>query len=594
MKQLLIHAFAIFFPTFLTATTIIPFEHLGALGRYSEAVVLARAETIVQSQRGNSIFEDTRFRVISAVKGPLAEGQLFDVRPLSKQSGAYYAEIAGDFTPTPGQTYLLFLYQSNGCWRSQLLSYYVFESRPISGENVLFPIGGAAGLEVLNRPDGVAPEPLYPYKQALLLQLLRDYVGGISTQWNAESARLGLNSGAAADDRVIPSQCDFMLGSSTVLARWINSSIDVYYDDTALPSGFNSTLNTILSGLTSNYTGIFMFNNGQVSYVPDCSDGTPTNSSELFPFFDTNLNGTQSALIMFNDPCNELAPLVSCGGTLAYGGSYRFGTSSNHTYKGDTWQNSGYGYVVVNDGVTTCYTGAPLEQMLQHELTHVYRLDHISATNFPNHNMNPLCCSTINFGERECMNYTYDVALLPVELREFHAKAVGNQVVISWKTEMEHRNSAFILERSGDGIRFQPLARVAAGLNGGSKQYDWTDQHPLNGRNYYRLSQIDADGRQNNLGVRSVSIEGAGAQFSLSPNPALPGQGGTLLVQCARAWEGVVEIAGPDGQVYHRESVAVESGVFRLALPVRELPAGLYRVVIRGEDGVSVLNLSKL
>lgn len=592
MKHLLIHALAIFLPTFLTATTIIPFEHLGALARYSEAIVLARAETIVESQRGNSTYQDTRFRVLSAAKGPLTEGQFFDVRPLSKQSGAYYAEVAGDFTPTPGQTYLLFLYQSNGCWRSHLLSYYVFESRHISGENVLFPMVGTAGVEVLPRPDGVVPEALYPYKQELLLQLLRDYADGTATQWNAESARLGLNPGAAADDRVIPSQCDFMLGSSTVLARWINSSIDVYYDDTALPSGFNGTLNTILSGLTSNYTGIFMFNNGQVTYVPDCSDGTPTNSGELFPFFDTNMNGTQSVLIMFDDPCNELPALSSCGGTLAYGGSYRFGTSSNHVYKGDTWQNCGYGYVVVNDGVTTCYTGAPLQQMLQHELTHVYRLDHISATNYPNHNMNPLCCSAINFGERECMNYAYDIALLPVELREFNVKAAVNQIIISWKTETEHRNTAFILERSGDGIRFQPLARVAAGLSGG--QYTWTDQHPLNGRNYYRLSQLDADGSQSNLGVRSVSIEGAGAQFSLSPNPVLPGQGGTLLLQSAQAWEGVVEIAGPDGQVYHRETVSVESGVFRLALPVRELPAGVYRVVIRGTDGVSVLNWSKL
>ena len=111
----------------LHATTIVPFEHLGAAARHSEAVVLARAEQPLVFRRGELVYRDTRFRVVSNVKGPIEAGQSFDLRPLSKQVGDYFAEVACDFEPAICQTYRLFLYRSGEVWHVQILSYYVFE-----------------------------------------------------------------------------------------------------------------------------------------------------------------------------------------------------------------------------------------------------------------------------------------------------------------------------------------------------------------------------------------------------------------------------------------------------------------------------------
>lgn len=594
MKHLLLFACLMgFSPIF--ATTIVPYEHLGAAARYSEAVVLARAEQPLEFRHGDLVYQDTRFQVLSSVKGPLAAGQFFDLRPLSKQAGNYFAEVAGDFEPTLGKTYLLFLYRSGEAWRAQLLSYYVMEESSDAGQFYLAPLDGIPGTEVLPRPDGIVPEPLYRYHRDALLQALRDYASGAATVWDAAHARANRPTSNLAEDRALPSYCDFMLGSSTVLARWVNASVDVYYDDTGVPGGFDATLTTLLGDMVANYTGISPFNGGQASYVPDCSDNTPTNASELFPFFDANLNGTQSALIMFNDPCNEIGALNNCGGTLAYGGSYRFGTGTNHVYKGDTWQDSGYGYVVVNDGVPGCYAGLLFQQLLEHELTHAYRMDHISSTTHPSHNMNPSCCSPINTGDRDCMNYTYDLSPLPVALRTFNAKTLGAQVLLSWTTESELHSNYFLLERSADGLHFQPLGRVTAKNKVTGGHYEWLDPKPLKGTGYYRLTQVDLNGQQTQLGIRTVQMDGQAPVFSLAPNPVgSNGPSSSLLLQNPERWEGTISIVGPEGVVHYNENLALESGTHRLALPARALPGGVYRVVLRDKEGVKVLNLSKL
>ena len=348
----------------ITATTIVPFVHLGETLRLSEVVVLAQAQQSIEFHQGELVYQDTRFRVVSGIKGPLEAGQYFDLRPFSKQIGPYYAEVAGDFEPVLGQTYLLFLYKNGAVWRPQMLSYYVFEAKDYLGQSCLMPLAGGMGTEVMARPDGIVPEPLFVYRRLALLQALRNYATGATSVWDPEPAKANLPVGSVVEGRAIPTYCDFVLGGGTVLARWKNAAIDVYYDDTGVPGGFSGTLNAILNDMTSNYTGISLFNSGQASYVPDCSDNTPATASELLPFFNNSLSGSQSILLMFDDPCNEIPPLSGCSGTLGYGGSYRFGSSSNHVYKGDAWDDCGYGYVVVNNGVRSCYVSTPLVRFI--------------------------------------------------------------------------------------------------------------------------------------------------------------------------------------------------------------------------------------
>jgi hypothetical protein len=84
---------------------------------------------------------------------------------------------------------------------------------------------------------------------------------------------------------------------------------------------------------------------------------------------------------------------------------------------------------------------------------------------------------------------------LPIELVNFTAVPIENQVTVSWKTASEHNTDSFKILRSKNGIEFIEIGVVkAAGNSSDSQFYFFDDLLPLHGTSYYRLKQIDTDG----------------------------------------------------------------------------------------------------
>lgn len=87
---------------------------------------------------------------------------------------------------------------------------------------------------------------------------------------------------------------------------------------------------------------------------------------------------------------------------------------------------------------------------------------------------------------------------LPVTLTHFSgARAQGAKVVnLTWATANEQNNAYFRVERSEDSKSFESLAQVSgAGNSTKAQSYSFTDNRPLAGVAYYRLRQIDFDGK---------------------------------------------------------------------------------------------------
>lgn len=124
---------------------------------------------------------------------------------------------------------------------------------------------------------------------------------------------------------------------------------------------------------------------------------------------------------------------------------------------------------------------------------------------------------------------TCPAAPLPVELTEFTARAAGPAAAdaeLTWRTASEYNNHYFEVERSPDGHAFVALGRVAGrGSAATSAPYAYRDAGAGQqaGRLYYRLRQVDFDGRATYSPVRAVAFGGAGARVSLYPNPAPAG-----------------------------------------------------------------------
>ncbi len=559
------------------ATTIVPFANLADLYAASDAVVFVQAGAPYETPESACTHNDCDFTVSIALKGPMVANDVFSLRRYSHYNEFGHLDIAGDFIPHEGRTYLVFLKQNGDKWGLMMLSYYVFEQT----NEFLVPVQESLGMGTAPRPDGIIAEPLTTYHKNALLELLRQQGKGKYIPWDGRSAQAALPNLDQVSDRVLPTGCDFAIGPN--LIRWQNTNINVYYDATDAPADAAARIANTLATLNAAYPGLQLNAAGVTDFTPNCLGGSVSGGN--FPPFASSLNGTQTTIIMFDDPCNEIFPLIACAGTLGMGGSYGFsGNGQTHTYKGDTWLNGGWGYVIINDGVRACQTEGDFERLLSHELTHTLGMDHLDAVLYLGNNMNSGCCNPINTKDQECMNYAYDLSL-PVELLSFDAKAIGEEVLLTWTTAREINNDYFLIERSGDGRKFERLATIEATNVAHTSIYTLTDEQPAAGINYYRLSQADRDGTIKELAMRAVSYRGEVSGYTLVPNPV----SGASIVLASRLQEpqtASLQIFSATGTMVYELTDSQKLASNRLEVPVSDLPSGIYWLKIN-ESGRS-------
>lgn len=113
---------------------------------------------------------------------------------------------------------------------------------------------------------------------------------------------------------------------------------------------------------------------------------------------------------------------------------------------------------------------------------------------------------------------------LPIELIDFSARVVGNNVELSWITATEINNDYFTLEQSTNGINFNIIGTIdGAGNSIALKRYSFTDINPTEGVIYYRLKQTDMDGNSVYFKIISASIQKNDFLFMVYPNPISEG-----------------------------------------------------------------------
>jgi hypothetical protein len=118
--------------------------------------------------------------------------------------------------------------------------------------------------------------------------------------------------------------------------------------------------------------------------------------------------------------------------------------------------------------------------------------------------------------------YTRNDAALPVTLINFKGTydRPVNKVYLTWTTAQELNNKEFIIERSADGRQFTAIGKVAAAGNTSRQtSYSFTDAQPAYGVNYYRLNQVDIDGKSEISGIVKIITDNSGG-FITGPNPA--------------------------------------------------------------------------
>ncbi len=168
---------------------------------------------------------------------------------------------------------------------------------------------------------------------------------------------------------------------------------------------------------------------------------------------------------------------------------------------------------------------------------------------------------------------------LPVTLVGFNAAQRSNKVNLTWETLFELNNDGFEIERRvGSGV-YQKIAFVdskAPGGNGDAFSYSFEDAENLpKGVTYYRLRQVDLDGRATYSEIKAVRTGNGTIILSVYPNPSR----GTTNVALPSG-VGTYDVSVDD---FTGKSIQRFSGLTSSNLQLNNLKPGMYmlRVSIR-------------
>lgn len=177
---------------------------------------------------------------------------------------------------------------------------------------------------------------------------------------------------------------------------------------------------------------------------------------------------------------------------------------------------------------------------------------------------------------------------LPVDLVDFEGRERNEEVLLNWTTAFETENKGFEIQHSLDGyywdnIGFVPGQDYAFEL----LDYQFVDGNPAIGNNYYRLKQIDFDGKNNYSKVIRVNFNKK-TDFQLFPNPVAD----YLNIRLEHELEEdlMVKIVGIEGRTL--QLIRVEPYQTEFKFDVFELQKGLYFLELKSENGV-VLAIEK-
>ena len=173
-------------------------------------------------------------------------------------------------------------------------------------------------------------------------------------------------------------------------------------------------------------------------------------------------------------------------------------------------------------------------------------------------------------------------SVLPVNISAFNISPEKNRVLITWTTATEQNNSYFDVERSTNGKTYSKIMTVQGnGTTSTSHTYQAYDDKPLNGVNYYRIKQVDADGKYQISDVRFVKMSLQNYVLNVYPNPTRSDI--TFSLNNYNGNEVVATLNNVSGKTMHQELIQLNgANSYKLNLQSK-LPAGIYFLQLKGE-----------
>ncbi|MBK7692632.1 MAG: T9SS type A sorting domain-containing protein [Bacteroidetes bacterium] len=179
---------------------------------------------------------------------------------------------------------------------------------------------------------------------------------------------------------------------------------------------------------------------------------------------------------------------------------------------------------------------------------------------------------------------------LPATVTSFSGVKLESADKLSWTTSSEQNNAFFNLQHSTDGSHFTTLAKVnSKAPNGNSSvalNYSSINSKPSLGHNYYRLQQVDMDGKVSVHAQIVDLIWGAtGSTVSIYPNPTTDIL--NIDLYAVNDQNTTVKLLDMSGRVIKQIQAKSAVGMNNIKLSMGEIASGVYTIQVYENNTLS-------
>jgi hypothetical protein len=168
------------------------------------------------------------------------------------------------------------------------------------------------------------------------------------------------------------------------------------------------------------------------------------------------------------------------------------------------------------------------------------------------------------------------LSALPATFLQFNTVNKNKADIITWTTARETDVNYYEIQRSNDGTNFSVLGTVSANNSKGNNQYQFTDNQPLKGTDYYKILIVDRDGKKHASPVMTVNINAG--KLSIVKTFARSSSQVILQLQNNDAQNAEVQILNNLGVIMSRTPVRIDAGNTTLFVTTAPLSNGVYYV----------------
>ena len=181
------------------------------------------------------------------------------------------------------------------------------------------------------------------------------------------------------------------------------------------------------------------------------------------------------------------------------------------------------------------------------------------------------------------LQYSRAAVPLPVKMLDYTATVIPGppEVKIDWTTTFEENVKYFILQRSPDGVQFSNIDTVApTNPSGTGHSYTCIDHSPFPNVDFYRLTEVDLDGKIGYNSILKVDLGSGPAGLQISPNPST----GTVYLELVHPDLGTLQISLLDvqGRTLKNWAYEKQSPSWNQSLDLSGVAAGTYFIRIQG------------